>query len=112
MLEEWEKTGPRILKSLAGIPAWRMMAFFSHSTSSDRPERSNLIHNRVPPVFFLAFGNAVPAAAAAMRRLLAASSGALGGCGGDGGGGAAAFLGRRREVERRKEKGPLPMIND
>ena len=55
ILEDWEKTGPRILKSLAGIEARRIIAFLSNSTSSCRPVWSIFIHSRAPPVFFFPF---------------------------------------------------------
>lgn len=61
MLEEWEKTGPRILKSLAGTEERLMIVLLSHSTTSIAPVRSNLIHSLAPPAFFFAFP-VVPAA--------------------------------------------------
>lgn len=118
MLEEWEKTGPSILKSLAGIAARLMITLFSHSSTSDCPDLSKRIQSRDPPVFFLAL------------LKTPAQDPELGGAGGDetvassiaregGGGGwdsgsvviSAAFLSRRRLLIRRNEKGPFPIMD-
>lgn len=109
ILEEWEKTGPRILKSLAGIAARLIMVLLSHSTSSDFPILSNLIHNLAPAAFFFPFPSAAP-------RVLLLGSGSRGGGEGEeipGAGGWAGnciiFFKRRRLEERRKENVPLPI---
>ncbi|KAM1023729.1 hypothetical protein EV1_044132 [Malus domestica] len=126
MLEDWEKTGPRILKSRAGMAARRMIAFLSHSTSSDTPKRSNRIQSLAPPAFFFPFTPPPTSPATTALRLLLfvlvlltltllEGGGERIGYGGEGkweGGVPMSFLGRRRTLLllRLKEKGPLPIF--
>jgi hypothetical protein len=55
MLEEREKTGPRMRRSRGGSPARRIMEALSSSTISEALQRSNRIHRRVPAFFLLTF---------------------------------------------------------
>lgn len=86
------------------MEARRMIVVLSHSTTSESPERSNLIHSRAPAAFFLPFPAAAAAAAADTRLFPAGGDG-----GGRGGESADDFLIRRRAVVRRKDNGFFPM---
>jgi hypothetical protein len=106
MLEEWEKTGPRMRRSRGGTPARRMTEALSSSTISEEPHRSSRIHRRAPAFFFPTFPETSPPAAAAV-------SGARGGGGpsvspaADGetaAGRAAATRGFRRPGRRRADR--------
>lgn len=101
ILEEWEKIGPKILKSLAGIAALLITAFLSNSTSSDRPSRSNRIHSFAPPAFFLALVIEPPP----LLWFAGEPAPSIACCGSS-----ATFLWRRRLPGRPREKGPLPII--
>lgn len=68
MLEEREKTGPRMRRSRGGRPARRIMEALSSSTTSEVPQRSSRIHRRAPAFFLVTFpGTAPPAPAVAER---------------------------------------------
>ena len=64
MLEEWEKTGPRMRRSRGGRPARRMMEALSSSTISEVPHRSSRIHKRAPPFFLPTLPDTTPPAPA------------------------------------------------
>lgn len=64
MLEEREKTGPRMRRSREGRPARRIMEALSSSTTSEVPQRSSRIHRRAPAFFLVTFPDmAAPAPA-------------------------------------------------
>ncbi len=79
MLEESEKTGPRIRRSRGGRPARRMMEPLSRWRVSETPHRSSRIQRRAPAFFF----PTLPAPAGDTAR--GGDGGA--GCDADGGGG-------------------------
>lgn len=68
MLEEREKTGPRMRRSREGKPARRMMEALSSSTTSEEPQRSRRIHRRALAFFLVAFPDTAPPVPAVTER--------------------------------------------
>lgn len=68
MLEEREKTGPRMRRSRGGRPARRIMEALSSSTTSEVPHRSNRIHRREPAFFLVTFPDTAPPAPTVTER--------------------------------------------